>query len=389
MPEEARAPAYEEGNTIGKYVSRFLYASYALMLLFSVAILAAGIIFGKFREVLVSIPVIFALTSALLFERKTVHVPPLMVFVMAWLMILTVIGKLYGVGEDINVVMDCVFGTVLGLVGLIFTYSIAPAAVDITREKLFRIIFIAFSVALSVFTMLMAVQYFVDMALNLPIRTTAEVIDQLIPVIVGALAISALFCIGRSSPTVGKAVTKYLIVNDAILGVEDYERSEIERAIASGENEKVEYKSTLRMNLSTGEKDEKMERAVLKTLVAFLNSRGGTLLIGIADDGSVIGIDDWSFDNRDKLSLHFTNLVATHIGNEFLPFITFRLLDYKGKGVMRIFCKKSDSPVFLKEGKHESFYVRSGPSSVELKGMDTLKYVDTRFKKGRGKLFKV
>ena len=388
MPEETKAPAYGEENSIGKYVSGFLYMSYAVMMLFSLAILLAGLYFGKFREVFVSIPVILALTNAILFERKTVHVPPLMVFVMVWLMIIIIIGRLYGSGEAMEIAMDCGFGAVLGLVGLIFTYSIAPAAIDISRERLLRIIFISFSIALSAFTMLQAVQYFTNLALGLPEKTTEQVIDQLLPVILGALVISALFCAGRSSPRVGRAVTKYLIVNDAILGVDDYERNEIEKAIESGENERVEFKSTLRMNLSTGEKDEKMERAVLKTLVAFLNSRGGTLLIGVADNGKVIGIDDWSFENRDKLSLHFTNLVASHIGNEYLPFITFRLLDYKGKGVMRIVCKKSDSPVFLKEGKHESFIVRSGPSSVELHGMDTLQYVDNRFKKRRGKLFK-
>jgi len=388
MPEETKAPAYEENNTIGKYVSGFLYASYAVMLIFSLTILLVGVLFEKFREVFVTIPVILALLNAILFERKTVHVPPLMVFATVWLMIMVVIGKLYGGGEAFMAVMDCGFGAVLGLMGMIFTYSIAPAALDMTREKLFRIIFISFSVAISAFTLLQALQYFTSIAFSIPEKTTGEVMEQLIPVIIGALVISALFCASRSSPRIGKAVTKYLIVNDAILGLDDYEKAEIAKAIHSGENEKVEFKSTLRMNLSTGEKDEKMERAVLKTLVAFLNSRGGTLLIGVADDGSVIGIDDWSFDNRDKLSLHFTNLVAEHIGNEFLPFMTFRLSDYKGKGVMRIVCKKSDSPVFLKEGKQESFIVRSGPSSVELHGMDTLQYVDNRFRKRRGKLFK-
>jgi len=389
MTEETKAPAYEEGYSIGKYVSGFLYKSYVIMLVFSVAILLAGLFLGRSREILVTIAVIIALLDALYLDKKVIHIPPLMVFVMVWLMVLIVIGKLYGGDGAVGIVMDIAFGALLGLVGLIFTYSLAPASLDITREKLFRIIFLAFSIALSAFTLLLIVQYVFDEVFGLPVRDTGEIMAQLLPVILGALVISALFCMGRNSPRVGKAVTKYLIVNDAILGVDEYEKVEIEKAIASGENEKVEFKSTLRINLSTGEKDEKIEWAVLKTLVAFLNSRGGTLLIGIADNGSVIGIDEWSFETRDKLSLHFTNIVAEHIGNEYLPFITFRLSDYDGKGVMRIICKKSDIPVFLKMGKNESFYVRSGPSSVELHGKDTLKYVDSRFKKRSGKLFKV
>ncbi|MCL2295647.1 MAG: ATP-binding protein [Methanomassiliicoccaceae archaeon] len=388
MPEETGVPVYEDTYSIGKYVSRFLYSSYAVMLLLSIVILLVGILFGKFREAFISVPVILALLNVLFFDRKTVHIPPLMVFITVWLMILVVIGRLYGNGDTSNFALDSLIGVVLGLVGLIFAYSFLPAVPTVSKERLFRVVFVSFSIALSLFTTLQTAQYFISLALEIPTRTIEATMNLLLSVMFGAAVISILFCIGRSSPRLGRAVTKYLMTSDTILGPDEHEKAEIERAIHGGENEKVEYKSTLRVNLSTGEKDEKIERAVLKTLVAFLNSRGGTLLIGIADDGSVIGVDDWSFENRDKLSLHLTNLMAEHIGNEFLPFITFRLSNYKEKWIMRIVCRKSDSPVFLKEGKQESFIVRSGPSSVELHGMDTLNYVENRFKKRRGKLFK-
>ena len=60
--------------------------------------------------------------------------------------------------------------------------------------------------------------------------------------------------------------------------------------IAGGEGAIVEFKATLRTNLHTGEKDPKMEQAVLKTLAGFLNKEGGTLVIGVADDGSPVGV---------------------------------------------------------------------------------------------------
>ena len=68
-----------------------------------------------------------------------------------------------------------------------------------------------------------------------------------------------------------------------------------------------------------------MEKAVLKTIVAFLNTDGGNLLIGVDDDGDIIGADIQSFENKDKMGLHLTNLIASKIGNSFLPFITFNL----------------------------------------------------------------
>ena len=122
-----------------------------------------------------------------------------------------------------------------------------------------------------------------------------------------------------------------------------------------------------------------MEKAVLKTLVAFLNSKGGTLLIGVADDGTVIGVDEDSFENRDKMMLHLNNLIKTQIGGEFLPYITYRAFDMDGKTIIKIDCSRSESPVFLKEGKVETFFVRSGPSSIDLHGTDMLAYANHNF----------
>lgn len=44
------------------------------------------------------------------------------------------------------------------------------------------------------------------------------------------------------------------------------------------------------MNLHTGQPDPKMEHAVLKTIAAFMNSKGGTLFVGVNDDGEAIGL---------------------------------------------------------------------------------------------------
>lgn len=52
-----------------------------------------------------------------------------------------------------------------------------------------------------------------------------------------------------------------------------------------------------------------MEKAALKTIVAFLNTRGGVLLIGVSDSGEIIGADEASFESRDKMLLHFNNLI--------------------------------------------------------------------------------
>ena len=83
----------------------------------------------------------------------------------------------------------------------------------------------------------------------------------------------------------------------------------------NGESEAVEFKSTLRTNLHTGNKDPRMELAVLKTLAGFLNTNGGTLVIGVSDDGNPVGIQADGFDNEDKMNLHLVNIVKTLHGN--------------------------------------------------------------------------
>ena len=62
--------------------------------------------------------------------------------------------------------------------------------------------------------------------------------------------------------------------------------------LAVGESQTVEFKSTARYNLHTGQADKKMEHVVTKTVCGFLNAEGGTLLIGVGDDGGVVGLAD-------------------------------------------------------------------------------------------------
>lgn len=88
--------------------------------------------------------------------------------------------------------------------------------------------------------------------------------------------------------------------------------------IAGGETRAVEFKSTLRMNLHTGQVDDKIQVSALKTIAGFLNAKGGTLLIGVADNGEVLGLDADGFQNEDKLGLHLVNLVKDRIGEVFL-----------------------------------------------------------------------
>ncbi len=145
--------------------------------------------------------------------------------------------------------------------------------------------------------------------------------------------------------------------------------------INKGEGAGIEFKSTIRTNLKTGKNGKEIELAWLKAVVAFLNSTGGVLLIGVDDAGKISGIEPDNFENRDKSLLHVKNLINHHIGAEFSSFLKIALVEIEDKEVMMIECSPASSPIFLNIGKNEEFYIRSGPSSTKLSPSQTVNYV--------------
>lgn len=149
--------------------------------------------------------------------------------------------------------------------------------------------------------------------------------------------------------------------------------------ISAGESFSVEFKSSLRWNIRAEKKDPAIEHASLKTLAAFLNSSGGTLLIGVRDDGSIEGIETDMFPDTDKFSLHFWNLAQTAFGQDACPFIKTGFEKIDGKTVCIAQATPSSRPVFLKNKNEEEFYIRIGPSSAKLGIREALAYIASRF----------
>lgn len=154
---------------------------------------------------------------------------------------------------------------------------------------------------------------------------------------------------------------------------------DLDKVVANGESSTVEFKSTLRTNLHTGDKDPRMEMVVLKTIAGFLNTNGGTLIIGMSDDGSPVGIEVDGFVSEDKMSLHLVNLVNSRLGPQAMTCIRSHFEDHDSKRVLVVHCTKSPAAVFVKDGAVEKFYIRTGPSTTELSASQTQDYINKRF----------
>jgi len=148
--------------------------------------------------------------------------------------------------------------------------------------------------------------------------------------------------------------------------------------IRQGENNRVEFKSTMRWNLKTDKADKAVEKAWLKTIVAFLNTDGGTLLVGVDDAGAIVGITEDRFETEDKYRLHVNNRLKEHIGLGCAACIRYDLNDIGDEKVLVVDCKPSPQPVFLKMGRDEEFFIRIGPGSRKLSPSEVIEYVTRR-----------
>lgn len=215
----------------------------------------------------------------------------------------------------------------------------------------------------------------------------SSLIDTMTDIIVAAIGSAAVAIAGYFYTKSGKgnilsaAVIKLVKKYPKIFGLKKSPQEQILKLIQEKEGETLEFKSTLRTNTHTKEIDKNIEFAALKTLVAFLNTKGGTLLIGVSNEGNIEGIQKDNFQNQDKALLHITNLIKTHIGSQLMSFINLEIIKIEDKEIIKITCKPSAKRVFLRRGDEELFYIRNGPASIRLEGSSLLDYIENKFKK--------
>ncbi|MEP7136371.1 MAG: RNA-binding domain-containing protein [Chloroflexota bacterium] len=153
------------------------------------------------------------------------------------------------------------------------------------------------------------------------------------------------------------------------------EADRIRALIREGETKKIEFKQTL----ASSKVDNRNEYPVLKTIVAFLNTEGGSLLVGVSDNNEVRGLDEEinKFPKkRDGFLLHFKNLLKDRIGEQYYPYIDYELIDLDSSPILIVDCKKSRIPCYLDQ---KDFFVRTNPATDKLEGPKLVEYVKQHF----------
>lgn len=152
--------------------------------------------------------------------------------------------------------------------------------------------------------------------------------------------------------------------------------------IKAGESATLEFKSTLQWDIIQGMQNKDLRKSVLKTIAAFLNSEGGTLVIGVEDDGSLFGLQrDLALvsNSKDKFLNLLTTLIADKIGPEFSPYIEIRFETLDGQEVCVVDITQSYMPAYISGEKGAEFYTRFGPTSHLLDPEETVSYISGKW----------
>ncbi|WP_446698883.1 AlbA family DNA-binding domain-containing protein [Algoriphagus sp. NF] len=135
--------------------------------------------------------------------------------------------------------------------------------------------------------------------------------------------------------------------------------------------------------------DKILIHSCLKTICAFANTNGGTLIIGVKDDQEIFGLEqDYnSFkknQNRDEFAKFFDTKVSEYFGNSFSStFLEKEFIKFPKGDLLIVNVKPSSEEVHILRNemgeKEESIYVRNLASSEKLKGKELAKFIRTKF----------
>jgi hypothetical protein len=154
----------------------------------------------------------------------------------------------------------------------------------------------------------------------------------------------------------------------------------VKKIIAGGETKIAEFKQTLSLDIKKSKREKYIETAALKTIVGFLNSSGGDLLIGVSDDGAIVGIANeigqLYTGNSDKFLLHFKNIFNSRIGVATNAIVQWRIILVENSELIWVQVEPSDKACYL---DNEDFYVRANPATDKLTGPKLVDYINRRF----------
>lgn len=153
---------------------------------------------------------------------------------------------------------------------------------------------------------------------------------------------------------------------------------EIQKIISQNESISLEFKMALHWDFYQDKKNGNLTDGVVKTIAAFLNTDGGTLLIGVDNSNKVLGLEkDYKYlkkkNGRDAFELSLTQLISSKIGKNFCNYVRPVFHTVEEHEVCQVIVTPSEEPVYV--GKDTAFFVRTRNSTQELNTREAHEYI--------------
>lgn len=160
----------------------------------------------------------------------------------------------------------------------------------------------------------------------------------------------------------------------------------IRELIASGESDTLEFKASARWDYRANKVNKELEKVILRTVASFLNAANmGNLLIGVDDDGRIIGLEaDYRSTGkkigRDSYENFLMTVLVEEYGKDVSPFIQIKFHLIDGHDICQIAVSPAPKPVFVKQGNGEHLFIRIGNSTRALSTREAVEYCKLRWK---------
>jgi len=160
---------------------------------------------------------------------------------------------------------------------------------------------------------------------------------------------------------------------------------DIHSLIKNGETETLEFKSSARWDFRQNKTNKALELVIIKTISGFMNHKGGTLLIGIDDEGNALGLEkDYNSlkkKNSDGYEQFIVGLISSYIATDLCQNISviFQIVD--SSEICRVIVSPSQRPAFCQNGNNTHFFLRTGGGTRELNVKEATEYIANKWPK--------
>jgi hypothetical protein len=150
--------------------------------------------------------------------------------------------------------------------------------------------------------------------------------------------------------------------------------------ISRGESSVLEFKSTAKFDLRSKKAEVHISDAVVKTVAGFANAGGGDLLIGVDDEGQVLGLENDLKLFKDREDGFERWLIGDLLGKALgqatvTSLCSVGFLKVRGRLIIRVGILRAPDVVFVND---QTVYLRTGNQTRELSGREVVDFARTR-----------